>query len=126
MDKAYSHPILVVSGRWQTRALLAAQIAASTERDVVSASDVSEALGMIKLGAIDPVLLVVDAGEGIGREGVKRLMEAKEGVPLVAIVSRLRRDSFESLRHRCAAYLLRPVTVGKVARFVRKVTDQLR
>jgi DNA-binding NtrC family response regulator len=125
MEKAHWHPFLVVSGKWQTRALLAAQIAALTERDVVSASDVSEALGLIKLGGIDPVLLVVDAGEEIGREDVERVMEAEEGVPLVVIVSRLRGESFDSLRDRCAAYLLRPITVGGVARAVRKVLEEL-
>jgi hypothetical protein len=100
-------------------------MAESTQRDVVPASSVNEALGVIKLGGIEPVLLVVDAGEQIGREGLARLLEAKPDVPLVAIVSRLRRDTFDGLRDRCAAYVLRPVSIGKVARVVAQILEDL-
>lgn len=125
MEEPRSHPILVISGRWQSRALLAAQIAESTQRDIVSASSVNEALGVITLGGIKPVLLVVDAGQQIGREGLARLLEAEPGVPLVAIVSRLCRDAFDTLRDRCAAYVLRPVSIGRVARTVAQVLEEL-
>jgi DNA-binding NtrC family response regulator len=104
---------------------LAAQIAESTQRDIVSASSVNEALGVITLGGIKPVLLVVDAGQQIGREGLARLLEAEPGVPLVAIVSRLLRDAFDTLRDRCAAYVLRPVSIGRVARTVAQVLEAL-
>jgi DNA-binding NtrC family response regulator len=125
MEEPRSHPILLISARWPSRALVAAQIAESTQRDVVSGSSVNEALGVIKLGGIEPVLLVVDAGQQIGREGLARLLEAEPDLPLVAIVSRLRRDAFETLRDRCAGFLLRPVSIGRVARTVAQVLEEL-
>jgi hypothetical protein len=126
MEKAPSHPILVVASRWRTRALLAAQIGEATERDVVSAPGVNEALGLIKLGRIDPALMVVvDTGQRIDREDVERLMEAKTDVPLVAIASRFRREAFDTLRDRCANLLLRPVSIGKVARVVAQLLEEL-
>jgi hypothetical protein len=124
MEKAPSHPILVVASRWQTRTLLAAQIGEATERDVISAPSVNEALGLIKLGRIDPALVVVDTGQRIDREDVERLMEAKTDVPLVAIASRFRREAFDTLRDRCANLLLRPVSIGKVARVVAQLLEE--
>jgi DNA-binding NtrC family response regulator len=114
----------VVSTRWQTRALLAAQIGETSERDVVSAAGVNEALGLIKLGGVDPVLMVVDAGQQLSVEDVERLMEAKRGMPVLLVVSRLRRDPFEALRDSTAATLVRPVSIGRVARTVRQVLDE--
>jgi hypothetical protein len=125
MERATSRPILVVSVSWQTRALLAAQIGELTDQDVLSTSGVNEALGLIRLGGIEPALLVVDAGQQISREGLERLREAKRDAPLVAIVSRLRRDAFDSLRDCCAAYLLRPVSIGRIARVVAQVLNEL-
>lgn len=104
---------------------MAAQIGEATERDVVSAPGVNEALGVIKLRGIDPVLLVVDAGQEIACEGVERLMEGSTGVPVAVIVSRLRRRTFDSLRDGCAAYLVRPVSIGRVARVVAHFLDEL-
>ncbi|MGD9002209.1 MAG: hypothetical protein PVF04_06045 [Anaerolineae bacterium] len=124
MEKAPSHPILVVASRWQTRTLLAAQIGEATERDVISAPSVNEALGLIKLGRIDPALVVLDTGQRIDREDVERLMEAKTDVPLVAIASRFRREAFDTLRDRCANLLLRPVSIGKVARVVAQLLEE--
>lgn len=108
-------PILLVSARWQTRALLAAQIGETSERDVVSAAGVTEALGLIKLGGVDPALMVVDAGQQLSVEDVERLMEAKRGAPVVLVVSRLRREAFEALCDSAAATLVRPVSIGRVA-----------
>jgi DNA-binding NtrC family response regulator len=125
MEESRSHPILLISARWPSRALLVAQIAESTQRDIVSASSVNKALGAIKLGGIEPVLLVVDAGQQIGRGGLARLLEAAPDVPLVAIVSRLRRDAFDTLRDSCAAYVMRPVSIGRVARTVAQVLEEL-
>ncbi len=117
-------PILVVSTRWQTRALLAAELGERVERDVISAADVNAALGLIKLAAVDPVLMVVDAGQGIGPDDVGRLLEAKRAVGSVLIVSRLRRDAFDDLRERCAAYLVRPVRIETIARTVVSVLKE--
>jgi DNA-binding NtrC family response regulator len=124
MERASSHPILVVSPRWQTRALLAAQIGEATERDIIPAPGVNEALGLIKLGGIDPVLLVVDASEEVGREGVERLLEAKRETPVVLIASGLRGDALDSLRDRCVAFLQRPVSIGRVAQTVMQILQE--
>jgi DNA-binding NtrC family response regulator len=118
MNEEKGSPILVVSAKWQTRALLAAQIGETSERDVVSAVGVTEALGLIKLGGVDPALMLVDAGQRIAVEDVKRLMEAKRGTRVVLVVSRLRRDAFEALRDAAAATLVRPVSIGRIARTV--------
>lgn len=118
MNEGKGSPILVVSAKWQTRALLAAQIGETSERDVVSAVGVTEALGLIKLGGVDPALMLVDAGQRIAVEDVKRLMEAKRGTRVVLVVSRLRRDAFEALRDAATATLVRPVSIGRIARTV--------
>ncbi len=123
MDRRSAGPILVVSGRWQTRAFLAAELGERVERDVVSAADVDRALGLIKLIGVDPALIVVDAGQRIGPGDVERLLEAKREVPLVLVVSRLRRQGFDGLRQRCAAYLVRPVRIGTVARSVVELVE---
>jgi len=116
-------PILLISARWQTRALLAAQIGETLERDVVSAAGVTEALGLIKLGGVDPALMVVDAGQQLSVEDVGRLLEAKRETPVVLVVSRLRRASFEMFRDRAAATLVRPVSIGRIARAVGQVLE---
>lgn len=113
--------ILVVSESWRTQVLLAAQLAEDLGRDVISASDVTQALGLIKLGGIDPVVLLVDAGQGISAGDVRRLTEAKRHTPLVLVVSRPRRQAFETLRGVSAAYLVRPVSVGEISRSVRRL-----
>jgi len=118
MDDVAAHPILVVSTRWQTRALLAAELGERVARDVVSAPDVNAALSLIKLIGVDPAVMVVDAGQSIGPADVQRLPEAKSGVPLVLVASALRGEAFDDLRERCAAYLVRPVSIGRIARVV--------
>ena len=114
-------PILVVSARWQTRALLAAELGERVERDVLSVADVDEALALIKLAGVDPILMVVDAGGQMGPEDVERLSEAKSGTGLILVVSALRGDSFTSLRPRCSRYLTRPVSIGAIADAVVRV-----
>lgn len=108
-------PILVVSARWQTQALLAGELGERAQRDVVSAVGVDEALALIKLAGVDPAIIVVDAGQRMAPGDVERLLEAKRSVPLVLVVSRLRQDAFRRLRGRCAAYLVRPVRIGAIA-----------
>jgi DNA-binding NtrC family response regulator len=125
MHKAKTHPILLVSARWQTRAMLAAELGERLARDVVSATSVNEALGLIKLAAVDPVGMVVDAGRRVEPEDVRRLLEAKREVPLVLVVSRLRREAFDGLRERCAAYLERPVRIGTIVESVACVLEDV-
>ncbi len=107
--------ILIVSPRWQTRAMLAAQLGEMTEHDVVSAPGVNQALGLIKVAGVDPVLLVVDAGQEIAREDVDRLLEVWLSGPVILVVSALLRPAFAPLRDRCAAFLTRPVSIGQIA-----------
>mgnify|MGYP006304886693 CR=1 FL=1 len=115
MGEEKRHPVLVVSTEWKTRAMLAAEVGERVPRDVVSVADVNEALGLIKAGGVDPAVMVVDAGQHIQPEDVRRLLEAKREVPLVLVVSRLRQEGFDALRARCAACLARPVRIGFVA-----------
>lgn len=113
----------MVSTKWQTRAMLAAQLRELSEYDVVSVPSVNEALRLIKLAGVDPALLIVDTGKRINREDVKRFLEAKRGTPLVLVVSVLRQAAFEALRDRCAAYLVRPVSIGRVAQAAVRVLN---
>jgi DNA-binding response OmpR family regulator len=104
--------------------MLAAQIGEVLGQDVVSAASVNEALGLIKLAGLNPVLVVVDAGQQVNPGDVERLTEAKRETPLVLIASGLRRDTFDGLRERCAAYLVRPVSIGRIARAVKLVLEE--
>ena len=115
MDNVRWRPILVLSADWQTRALVAAQIGETTGREVVSAPAVSEALALIRMVGIDPALLIVDAGQQVTCAEVERLMDVLPDAPLVLSVSALRRTEFDPLRSRCAAYLVRPVSIGRIA-----------
>ena len=115
MDEISARPILLISARRQTRALLAAELGERVARDVIPAGDANAALGLIKLAAVDPAVMVVDAARGTRPEDVERLLAAKRKVPLVLIVSGLRRGAFDGLRERSAAYLVRPVSIGSVA-----------
>jgi DNA-binding NtrC family response regulator len=124
MDEVFVPPILVVSAKWETRTLLVAQIGEMVERNVISAPAVNEALGLIKLDGIDPALIVVDTGQQISVEDVKRLMEAKRGTPVVLVVSRLRREAFQELRGSAAAILARPVSIGRIAQTVNQVLKE--
>ncbi len=117
-------PILLVSARWQTRALLAAQIGEMADRDVMSAPGVKSALKLIKLHGLDPGLIIVDTGQEIAAADVERLAEAKRDVPLVLVLSRLRRAAFEDLRSRSAATLVRPITIGAIARTVTEILGE--
>jgi len=115
MDSELTRPILAISADWQTRALVVAQVGETTGRDVVSAPGVNEALALVRLAGIHPVLLIVDAGQQIPPEDVERLVLALPETPLVLTVSALRRAAFEPLQSRCAAYLVRPVSIGQIA-----------
>ncbi len=115
MDSLPVHPILVISANWRTRALLAAQLGETCGRSVVSAPGVNEALELVKIAGVQPALLVVDAGQQATREDVERLMAALPDVSLVLSVSALRRAAFDPLRGHCAAYLVRPVSIGRIA-----------
>ncbi len=88
------------------------------ERDVLPAPGVEEALRLIKLRGVDPVVVVVDGARGLAAADVERLLEAKRGVPVVLVVSALRRDAFADVAERCAVTLARPVRVEDVARAV--------
>jgi|GEM_PF-1545331 len=115
MNGELARPILAISANWQTRALLAAQAGETTGRDVVSAPGVNEALALARLAGIRPALLIVDAGQHISLEDVERLMLAFPDTPLVLCVSALRRATFDPLQSQCTAYLVRPVSIGKIA-----------
>jgi DNA-binding NtrC family response regulator len=114
MGPAEARPILVLSADWQTRALLAAQIGETSGREVISAPAVNEALALIRMAGIDPALVIVDAGQQVTRAEVERLMDALPDMPLVLSVSALRRTEFDPLQSRCAAYLVRPVSIGRI------------
>jgi DNA-binding NarL/FixJ family response regulator len=116
-----ARPILAISANWQTRALLAAQVGEITGHDVVSAPGANEALALVKIAGIHPALLVVDAGQQMTREDVERLAAALPDTPLVLSVSALRRTAFDPLREHCAAYLVRPVSIGRIAQAVAQV-----
>jgi hypothetical protein len=92
-----------------------------SERDVVSAPTVDEALKLIKLAGVDPAVMVVDAGQEMSSEDVERLIEAKRGTPLVLVLSRLRQEWFQGLGGCCAATLVRPVSIGRIARTVTRI-----
>ena len=124
MDNVGLRPILALSADWQTRALLAAQIGETTGREVVPAPAVNEALALIRMAGIDPALVIVDAGQQVTREEVERLMDAVPDAPLVLSVSALRRTEFDPLRSRCAAYLVRPVSIGRIAQAAAHVLQQ--
>ncbi len=111
-------PILIVSPRWQTRSLLVAQIGELSERDVISAPDVDQALRLIKLAGVDPAVVLVDTGHQVSPRDVGRLLEARRRTPLVLVLSGLRREGFQGLCDRAAATLVRPVSIGRVARTV--------
>jgi DNA-binding NtrC family response regulator len=121
MDTVVTRPILAISATWQTRALIAAQVGETTGHDVVSAPGVNEALALVRITGSDPVLTVVDAGQQMSPEEVERLMTALPDTPLVLSVSALRRAAFDPLRDRCAAYLIRPVSIGRIAQAAAQV-----
>jgi DNA-binding NtrC family response regulator len=122
-------PILAVSAEWQTRALLSAQLSEACGRDVVSTPGVDEALALVKTTGVQPVLLVVDAGQQMSPEDVARLMVGLPDTPLVLVASALRRAAFDPLRERCAAYLVRPLSIGAITQAAARIlrdTDGVR
>lgn len=107
--------ILILSPDWRTRALLAAQLGEMSDYKVASAQSVNQALSLIKLGGIDPVLMVFDVDQQVPRSEIERAIAALPHTPLVLIVSALRRTALASLKEDCAAYLVRPIRIGEVA-----------
>jgi DNA-binding NarL/FixJ family response regulator len=124
MNDVRTGAILLISANWQTRALLAGELGERAERDVLSTPDVNGALALIKLTGLDPAVIVVDAGRRGSPGEVERLLEAKKRVPLVLIISGLRREAFDALRGRCAVYLVRPVSIGAIARAVVRLLER--
>lgn len=113
---------MVVSARWQTRALLAAQLSSTCQCDAVAAPGVDEALVLVRLGVPQPGLIVVDSQE-MAPSDVGRLISALPDTPLVLIVSASHRAAFEPLRARSAVLLVRPVTVGQIAEAAAQVLE---
>lgn len=116
MEQPPERPILVISPDWRTRALLAAQLGETTGCEVLSAPAPNEGRLLLRLIGVLPALLVVDAGQELTAEEVERLLDALSTVPAVLVVSALRRTSFAPLAQRCAAVLVRPVSIGQIAR----------
>lgn len=112
---ARDEAILIVSPRWQTRAMLAAQLGEMTEHDIVSAPDVNEALKLIKVVGLKPLLLIVDVGQEIARRDVERLLDVPLNAPVILIVGVFLRSTFTPLRDRCAVFMTRPVSIGDIA-----------
>ncbi len=110
------HAVLILSPRWQTRVMLAAQLGEMTKHDVVSAPGVDTALKMIKVVGIDPVLLIVDVGQELTRQEIDRLLEVELRAPVILIVGAFLRSTFAPLHDRCAAFMTRPVSIGEIAR----------
>ena len=115
MDRVRAQPVLAISADWRTRALLAAQVGETTGLEVVPALGANEALTLTRLVGLEPALLIVDAGQQLARAEVEQLMDALPDVPVVLIVSALARAAWEPLRSRCAAFLVRPVSIGRIA-----------
>jgi hypothetical protein len=114
-------PILVISPDWQTRALVAAQVGEETGRDVMSAPSVGAALVLVRIAGINPAVVIVDAAQKIPPQDVEQIETTLPGAPLVLCVSALRRATFDPLHTRCAAYLVRPVSIGKIVQATRHV-----
>lgn len=117
-------PIMVISPQWQTRAMLAAQLGHQADYPVVSAPDVNEALLEIARARLAPRLLIVDAGAEIPAADVTRLMAAQPAAPVVLIASALRRAEFDPLGERAAGYLIRPASIGQIARAALAALEQ--
>ena len=122
MNTVPKHSILVLSANLQIRALLTGQLSETSGCDVVSAAGVDEALALQTAG-IHPLLLVVDAGPQMTHKDVERLIVALPDTPLVLIAGALRRVAFDPLREHCAAYLVRPVSIGRIAQSVVQVIE---
>lgn len=119
--------IMVISPDWRTRALLAAQICESCDCDTVSAPGIDEALTLLSLVPVRPVLVVIDTGQAQGEIGpaeIERLRLRLPEVPFVLVTSAFQRASLASSERYCAACLTRPVSIGAIAETVKRLLGE--
>jgi CheY-like chemotaxis protein len=116
--------ILVVSPDWRTRALLAAQLCETCGCDTVSAPGSDEALSLLNIMGVRPVLVVIDTGgvQGeIGKTEIEHLLTALSDTPALLIGSAFQRLILERLKTQHVTCLIRPVSIGMIAETARRL-----
>lgn len=119
--------ILVISPDWRTRALLAAQLCETCNCDTVSAPGVDEALILLSIAPAQLVLVIVDTGQAQGEIGpaeIERLLSRLPGIPVILITSAFQQATLAQLGTHLAAYLTRPVSIGKVAETAKGILEE--
>ncbi len=118
--------ILVISPDWRTRALLAAQLCETCGCDTISAPGSDEALSLLNIMGVRPVLVVIDTGgvQGeIGKAEIERLLTVLSETPAVLIGSVFQRTMLEQLKTQRATCLIRPVSIGMIAETARRLLE---
>ncbi len=119
--------LLLVAADWRSRALLLAELQ-EAGFPVRAAPGIQWAITWLLRGQVTaPALLVVDVHQDplALPNQVTALQQLSGGAPLVLIVGVYQRRAFESLRASCAAFLVRPVTIGQVVAVVRRLWPAL-
>ena len=115
--------LLLVATDWQSRALLLAELQ-EAGFPVRAAPGLQWAIAWLLRGEVGkPALLVVDVHQDplALPDQVATLHRLSGGAPLVLIVGVYQRRAFEPLRASCAAFLVRPITIGQVVEVVRRL-----
>ncbi|MCX7683396.1 MAG: hypothetical protein N2508_15755, partial [Anaerolineae bacterium] len=104
-----------------------AQLCETCNYDTISAPGVGEALTLLHLARMRPVLVVVDTGQAPGELGpadIEHLLYQLPETPAVLITSALQRSALAPLSTHRTVFLTRPVSIGAVAEAARRLLEQ--
>lgn len=117
--------ILLISGDWQTRAFLLAELQ-EAGYEVIALPSVEVALSALASGRLTPGLVLLDTRPALTRAQAEQVLYLlEEGVPLVLIVGAYEARTFAPLREKVAAFLSRPLRVEDVVGQVRRLAPPL-
>jgi DNA-binding NtrC family response regulator len=90
--------------------------------DVLAVPGLAVALGALLQRSVEPRLILIDVRDDpeATPNTVEHLLTLVPAVPLILVVGSIDRSAWETLRSRVAAWLARPITIGKIVEIVKQ------
>ncbi len=113
--------VLLIAADLNERRLLCGELL-EAGYDVKPVAGLAVALGALLQKSVEPRLILIDVRDDpeAAASTVEHLLTLVPAVPLILVVDSIDRSAWEALRSRVAAWLARPITIGKILEIVKQ------
>lgn len=120
----YTCQILLVSAQWRSRAFLLAELQ-EAGYDATALPWLSSAVRALMTGRVRPKLILLDVTSDpeASLDRVQQVLRIARGASVALLVGAYDVERFASLREEVAAWLSRPIRVGRILATVRELVD---